>query len=361
MDALRGSEAIPGTIPVRPGEELDLGAVRRYLRERVPGYPDEPLEVRQFATGASNLTYLLRSGEWTAVLRRPPFGPLPPKAHDMGRECAILERLHPVFPLAPKPFAFCPDHSVLGAPFYVMEYRSGVVLDYAFPPGIRPTPELCRHISYLVVDTLAELHAVDFRQAGLTGFGHPDGFVRRQVEGWIRRWERAKTEDIPVLDGLLTWLQEHIPPSPPPTLIHNDFKLNNLLLSPDLTRVVAVLDWEMATIGDPLFDLGVALSYWVTGDDPEALKDGLPTVTTHPGFITREEFVQRYAERTGRDVDGIHWYLTFSYFKLAVILQQIYYRWKKGQTHDPRFERFGSVARELILYALQRIDRGSGL
>lgn len=348
----------PGTIPVRPGEELDLDAVTRFLQERVPSFPGPPLAVRQFPAGASNLTYLLRAGTWHAVLRRPPFGPLPPKAHDMVREATILERLHPVFPLAPRPLAICDDPSVLGAPFYVMEYRPGVVLDGSFPPGTRPEPELCRSVSYLVVGTLADLHAVDYRQAGLAEIGHPEGFLQRQVEGWIRRWQRAQTEEIPALASLLRWIQGHIPPQAGPALIHNDFKLNNLVLAPGLDRVVAVLDWEMATIGDPLFDLGVSLSYWVHADDPDVLRHGLPTVTTHPGFIRREEFVHRYALRTGRDVSGVAWYLLFAYFKLAVIVQQIYCRWRAGQTRDPRFATFGTMARNLIEYAAEAVVGG---
>lgn len=359
MDAVRGREAFPATIPVRPGEELDVEALRRYLRLHVPGFPDEPLEVRQFSAGASNLTYLLRSGDWTAVLRRPPFGPLPPKAHDMGRESAILTRIHRVFPLAPKPLVYCADETVLGAPFFVMEYRQGIVLDGQFPPGIEPTPDQCRRIAWMMVDTLAELHSVDYHEAGLESFGHPDGFVERQVEGWALRWERVKTDEISVLPGLLRWLRDHIPRSPAPTVIHNDFKLNNLLFSPDLDRVVAVVDWEMATIGDPLFDLGVSLSYWMTADDPEPLQKGLPTVTVLPGFPTRGELVRRYAERTGRDVGAIRWYLTFAYFKLAVIVQQLYYRWKLGKTRDPRFAGFGEFATHLILHAAEVANQRS--
>lgn len=344
-----------GTIPVR--DEFDREAVRRYLREHVPGFPDEPLEVWQFAAGASNLTYYIRSGSWEAVLRRPPFGPLPPKAHDMGREAEILRRLHPAFPLAPRPYAFCDDPGVIGAPFYVMEYRPGVVLDSRFPEGIEPTPERCRHISHLVVDTLVALHAVDYQEAGLADIGRPEGFLERQVAGWIDRWHRAKTEEVPHVDRLIRWFQDHLPRSPAPTIIHNDFKLNNMLLSPDLERVVAVLDWEMATVGDPLFDLGVTLSYWVHPDDPELLRTGLPTVTTLPGFIRREEFVQRYARQTGRDVEAIGFYLTFAYFKLAVIVQQIYYRWRLGKMQDPRFAPFGEFAKALITYAAEQAER----
>ncbi|MDI3328028.1 MAG: phosphotransferase family protein [Alicyclobacillaceae bacterium] len=345
-----------GTIPVRPGEELDAEAVGRFLSRHIPNLENGPIEVEQFPSGASNLTYWIRSGSWEAVLRRPPFGPLPPKAHDMKRESAFLSRLHPVFPLAPKPYVFCEDESVIGSPFYVMEHRKGVVLDAEFPAGVTPTPELCRQISHTVVDTLVELHTIDYRAAGLAEFGRPEGFLERQVRGWIDRYHRAKTDDFPEVARLTRWLTDHLPPSPSPTVIHNDFKLNNLLLDPaDLTRVVGVVDWEMATIGDPLFDLGVSLGYWVQKDDPEPLKKVIPTVTQMDGFITRDEFIQRYAAKSGRDVSSVHFYLVFAYFKLAVILQQIYVRWKRGQTQDPRFAGFGDRVRNILRHAVECI------
>ncbi|ADG05905.1 phosphotransferase family protein [Kyrpidia tusciae] len=341
-----------GTIPVRPGEELDVDAVRRFLSGHIEGLGDCPVEVEQFPSGASNLTYWIRCGAWEAVLRRPPFGPLPPKAHDMKRESSFLSRLHRVFPLAPRPYAFCEDPEVLGAPFYVMEYRRGAVLDDKFPPGVEATPELCRRISYAVVDTLAELHAVDYREAGLGEFGRPEGFLQRQVGGWIDRYHRAKTDDIPQVDRITRWLGDHLPASPAATIIHNDYKLNNLLLDPgDLSRIVAVVDWEMATIGDPLFDLAVSLSYWAEETDPELLKEVLPTVTKYGGFLSRDEFVERYWRRSGRDVSSLDFYMVFAYFKLAVILQQIYVRWKRGQTQDPRFAGFGLRVRRLLEYA----------
>jgi aminoglycoside phosphotransferase (APT) family kinase protein len=348
-----------GTIPVRPGEEFDKEAVRTYILAHLEGVPDEPLEVEQFPTGASNLTYLIRMGDWEAVLRRPPFGPLPPKAHDMKRESEFLRRLHPVFPLAPRPYLFCDDESVIGAPFYLMERRRGVVIDKTFPPGVEVTAERCRQISEQMVDILAELHAVDVRAAGLDGFGRPEGFLRRQVEGWIGRYQRAKTDDIPVVDRLTQWLADHIPPSQDATIIHNDYKLNNVLFSPDLERPVAVLDWEMSTIADPLFDLGVALGYWLEENDPEPLKKGVGSVTTMPGFLSREEFIQRYASRSGRDVRNMHYYLTFAYFKLAVIVQQIYFRWKNGQTQDERFATYGERVTLLMehAYALSQSKR----
>lgn len=349
------------TIPVREGEEFDCEKVERFLRENLTDLGPEPLEVSQFPAGASNLTYLIRIGDWEAVLRRPPLGPVPPKAHDMVREATLLSKLHQVFPLAPKPFVICRDPSVIGAPFYVMERREGVVLDDAFPPGEEPSEALCRKISRTVVETLVKLHAVDWREAGLDGFGRPEGFLRRQVKGWIDRYYRSRTEDIPQVEFLTRWLTRHVPESPAPTIIHNDFKLNNMLLDPqDLSRVVAVLDWEMTTVGDPLFDLAVSLSYWVEGDDPEEMKNVLPTVTTLPGFMTREEMMQLYARLSGRDLSSMHFYMTFAYFKLAVILQQIYFRWKRGQTKDKRFASFGERVRHLIHHAAGLAEKGRG-
>ena len=261
------------TIRVREGEGFDLGAVERCLREKVEDLPEGDLEVRQFPSGASNLTYLLKVGEWEGVLRRPPLGPVPPKAHDMGREARILAKLNAAYPLAPRPYFFQPDESVIGAPFYVMERRRGVVVDDSFPESVEPTQELCRGISGMVCDTLVELHAVDPWEAGLGDLGRPEGFLERQTQGWIGRYEEARTDEIEEVGPLTQWLLEDVPESPRPTIIHNDYKLNNLILDPnDLTRVRAVLDWEMATVGDPLFDLAVSLSYWTEPGDPQGLE-----------------------------------------------------------------------------------------
>ena len=340
------------TIEVREDEAFDLEAAERYLRTHVEDVPEGELEVRQFPSGASNLTYLMEVGDWEGVLRRPPLGPVPPKAHDMGRESSILARLNAVYPLAPKPYFYCEDESVIGAPFYVMERRTGVVLDDSFPDGVDHGEELCRGISRTVVDTLVELHAVDLREAGLEDLGKPDGFLQRQAEGWISRYERAKTDEIEEVGPLTDWLARDIPESPPPAVIHNDYKLNNLVLDPeDLTTVRAVLDWEMATVGDPLFDLAVSLSYWIEPGDPDELAAVLPTVTVTPGFMTRKELIDRYERESGRDLTEMHWYVVFGYFKLAGILQQIYARYKNGQTTDERFATFGERVRTLILHA----------
>jgi len=340
------------TVEVREGEDFDLRVVEDYLRAHVDGVPEGELEVGQFPSGASNLTYLLKVGDWEGVLRRPPLGPVPPKAHDMGRESGILEKLGAVYPLAPKPYFFCEDESVIGAPFYVMERRTGVVIDDSFPENVEPEEGLCRGISRTVIDTLVRLHAVDLEEAGLKDLGRPEGFLRRQTEAWISRYDQAKTEEIEEVEPLTAWLARAVPESPPPAVIHNDYKLNNLVLNPeDLTEVRAVLDWEMATVGDPLFDLAVSLSYWIEPDDPDELKAVMPTVTVTPGFMTRKELIDRYAEKSGRDLSEMHWYVVFGYFKLAGILQQIYARWKNGQTQDDRFADFGKRVRTLILHA----------
>ena len=340
------------TVRVREGEGFDAGAVERVLREKIDGLPAGQLVIEQFPSGASNLTYLLKVGEWEGVLRRPPMGPIPPKAHDMGRESGILSKLNAAYPLAPKSYFFTDDEDIIGAPFYVMEKRTGVVLDESFPEGVEHDEALCRGISHAVVDTLVELHAVDPWKAGLGDLGRPEGFLKRQTEGWIGRYDKAKTDEIEEVAALTGWLEKNVPESPEPTIIHNDYKLNNLVLDPDdLTNVRAVLDWEMATVGDPLFDLAVSLSYWIEPNDPDDLKAVLPTVTATPGFMTRGEIIDRYAERSGRDLAEMHWYVVFGYFKLAAILQQIFARWKNGQTEDERFADFGGRVRTLILHA----------
>ena len=342
------------TIAVRAGENFDLQRVERYLRDHIHEIGEGSLQVRQFPAGASNLTYLLQIGDWEGVLRRPPFGPVPPRAHDMKREFTLLQKIHPVFSLAPQPYIFCDDLTIVGVPFYVMERRKGVVIDTSFPPGITATPDLCQQLSQTVIETLVQIHAIDWQDAGLHTLGHPEGFLERQVKGWIERYFRAQTDEIPEVEPLTNWLATHIPQSPAPTLIHNDFKLNNMLLDAnELTKAVAVLDWEMTTIGDPLFDLAVSLSYWATADDPEELKTILPTVTMLPGFVSRETFMELYAQKSGRDLSSIDFYMIFAYFKLAVIIQQIYVRWKRGQTQDERFGVFGGRVHTLISYAAQ--------
>jgi aminoglycoside phosphotransferase (APT) family kinase protein len=352
---------------VRTGEELDWSRLVRWLRERLPAchipgldVTREP-EIAQFPGGHSNLTYCLRFGEREYVLRRPPLGPVAPTAHDMTREYRVLAALWPVFPPAPRPHLLCEDPAVIGAPFYVMERRHGLIIRTEIPAEIGADPRQRRRVSEAVVDTLVALHAVDWEAAGLAGLGRPAGFVERQVRGWAERYERAKTREIAAIRDLARWLAERIPLAAAATLLHNDYKLDNLMLDrADPGRVVAVLDWEMATLGDPLVDLGLLLCYWADRADPPARRQAISQVTAEPGFFTRAEVLARYAERTGRDVSRIAFYETFALYKVAVVVQQIYVRFHRGQTKDARFAGFEDRVVGLAEAALDVAER-SGL
>jgi len=332
------------TNPVRSSEQLDWDALDRYVRPKLAdqlgnGFdPNASMTVEQFPGGHSNLTYLLRFGEYEFALRRPPFGPVPPKAHDMARECRILSAIHPVFPLAPKPYLLCEDPSVIGSTFYIMERRHGVVVRYEEPPQLANQPEQRKRVSESVVDTLAELHLVDIEAHGLSALGKSTGFVERQVQGWTQRWHGSKTSEQAEMNALSQWLLERLPSDPSrPTLLHGDYKLDNIMLDEhDLSKMVAVFDWEMSAVGDPLVDLGIFLAYWVH-TAPAAQRDSLTAVTASAGWFTREEVLERYAARTAFDVSNIKFYEVFAVFKLAVVLQQIFYRYHRGQTDDTRF------------------------
>ncbi len=329
------------TALIRPGEELPVERLAEYLRARLPEWA-EPFGVEQFPGGHSNLTYLLRLGESEMVLRRPPVGPVAPTAHDMVRECVLLELLWSVFPLAPRPYLLCRDPSIIGVPFYLMERRRGMVVRRELPAEFGEDLALRRRVSEAVVDTLADLHAVDVHAHSLAGMGKPDGMLERHIRGWAKRWEGSKTSEVAAMDRLARWLLERLPPAAPrPTMVHNDYKLDNVMLSSgDPARVAAVFDWEMATVGDPLVDLGIFLSYWPQAGDPEARREAISGVTALPGWFTRAEVVERYAHRTGFDVSRIGFYEVYALFKVAVILQQIYYRYWRGQTSDERFADF---------------------
>ncbi|GIO22561.1 phosphotransferase family protein [Oceanobacillus sp. J11TS1] len=344
------------TIPIREGEELDVNSVDLFLKEKIQDLPDSPLTIKQFSAGRSNLTYLLKKGDWEAVLRRPPLGPIPPRAHDMEREFSILKEIHPFFPPAPKPY-ICADKSniIMDSPFFIMERKHGIVLDEKFPKHVKPTEQLGRKISEKAVDTLVALHAIDYTQTKLKDMTMPKGFMERQVTGWVKRYERVKTEEVKGVEILKAWMINNIPISSTPTIIHYDYKLNNLMFNEDFSDIIGLFDWEMTTVGDPLADLGVAMSYWREANDSDLLKKGFDDdpVTTYPGFMTRNEFMNAYASKSGRNVHNMDFYLTFSYFKLAVICQQIYYRWKIGQTKDSRFQELNDYVNNLIQHSLE--------
>jgi aminoglycoside phosphotransferase (APT) family kinase protein len=321
---------------VRAGEELDLARLIPSLREQF-GHSGS-FSVEQFPSGHSNLTYLVRLGNREVVLRRPPFGSKVRSAHDMGREYRVLSKLHAAYPSAPNALLYCDDLSILGAPFYLMEPIRGMILRCDPPPGVAFPSQTARRLSEAFLDNLAELHRVDYSAIGLADLGKPQGYLERQVKGWIDRYHNSKTHDLPEVERISAWLLERMPVSGEATLIHNDYKYDNVVLDPnDLTKIVGVLDWEMCTIGDPLTDLGTALAYWVDPQDAQELQEIRSAPTTLPGTLVRAQLVERYAAVTGRNPGDMCFYLTFARFKVAVIIQQIYYRYAQGLTRDERF------------------------
>jgi aminoglycoside phosphotransferase (APT) family kinase protein len=357
----KGTRNIPGssdTAPVRPGEELNVTGLATYLRGRIDGN-GSVIEVEQFPNGHSNLVYLVRIGAKEFVLRRPPLGPVAPKAHDMAREYRVLRAIHGHFPEAPEVFLLCEDPSVIGAAFFLMERRHGLVIRDHAPPQWSAIEEYPRLVSEAFIDCLVRLHAIDTGQNGLSSLGKPEGFVERQVRGWSERWRRAKTEDLVEMNRVIEWLESRLPPSAGAALVHNDYKLDNVMMKPSADRVGAVLDWEMATLGDPLADLGLALCYW-TWANVAAQENGhsaTRTITMQPGWYTRDDFLQRYAKQTGRDVGTVGYHEVLGVFKLAVILQQIYYRYRRGQTHDERFRNFDRQVRGLAKLAAMLAEK----
>ena len=342
---------------VRRGEELALITLATYLRSQLPQLQGE-LTVEQFPSGYSNLTYLLRMGDTQLVLRRPPFGANIRSAHDMGREYRVLTGLRKVYNKVPRPLLYCEDESVIGAPFYVMERINGVILRAQSPQAIELPPALMARLSLAAIDTLAEIHALDYKAAGLEDLGRPQGYVARQISGWTRRYRNAQTDDLLTIEVIIEWLERHLPAEGTATLIHNDFKYDNLMLDPeDLTQVIAVLDWEMCTLGDPLLDLGTMLGYWIEVNDPPALID-MFGLTALPGNLHRGELVARYIEKSGRPLGDPLFYYVYGLFKIAVIIQQIYARYRHGHTQDQRFARLDQVVSGCAYLAALALEKG---
>lgn len=351
-------EELDQTAPVRTGEELPVAVLEAYLQQHLPEFSG-PLVVEQFPRGHSNLTYLLRAGEDEMVLRRAPFGNAVKSAHDMGREYRVLSKLSAVYPPAPRPLLFCDDPEVVDVPFYVMERRRGVILRQQLPAGLTIDSPTARRLSTALIDNLANLHSLDYSAAGLGDLGKPEGYVTRQVTGWAERYDKARTDDLPAMDRVGRWLAESLPGESGSALIHNDFKYDNLVLDAgDLTRIVAVLDWEMATVGDPLMDLGTTLGYWVEADDPPPLRLAATGPTALPGNLTRRELVARYTEQTGREVANVVFYYAFGLYKIAVIVQQIYARYVRGHTQDARFARLNALVAVLAAQADRAVESG---
>ncbi len=344
---------------IRPGETFDQDRLRRYLQAQLPDLQGD-LVVKQFPSGFSNLTYLIQLGDCEMVLRRPPFGANIKSAHDMNREYTILSHLAPIYPKAPQPLLYSDDQSIIGAEFYMMERVRGVILRSGMPAQKVPPAAQMRQISLAFVDALVELHAVDLAAAGLTEFGRAAGYVERQISGWTRRWQQAQTESVPEMDRAATWLAANLPKESGATLIHNDFKYDNVVLNVDAwSEIIAVLDWEMATVGDPLMDLGTTLSYWVQADDPPVMQQLGLSPTQSAGNLTRAELVQQYAEKSGRTVDNIAYYYAYGAFKLGVVVQQIYKRWTLGYTQDARFAALPAAVRACAAIAVNAIEKGT--
>jgi len=311
----------------------------------------DTLVIEQFPAGHSNLTYLLRTGAGEFVLRRPPLGPVAPRAHDMIREARVLQAVHPHFPAAPRVVAVCEDPAVIGAPFFVMERRTGVVVRQGMPREYAGIPDAPDRISRALIDGLADLHRIDVHSTGLIALGRPEGFLERQVGGWTDRWYRARTTPLPAMDRVAEWLASQQPSSAGTAIVHNDYKLDNVMLdTADPGRLAAVLDWEMTTIGDPLADLGLTLTYWSL---PEAR--AVAGMSDRDGWWSRDRMVARYAERTRVDLAALPWHEVLGTFKLAVIVQQIYARYVKGHTSDPRFREMGRMVEALVAAATRKL------
>ncbi|MDS4031777.1 MAG: phosphotransferase family protein [Candidatus Contendobacter sp.] len=336
----------PGS--VRKGEEFDVAKVDAFIKVHLPSLTGTP-EIRQFAGGASNLTYLLRYPDRDLILRRPPFGYKAKSAHDMLREARIMTVLKPVYRYVPTVVATCNDLAVMEADFYVMERINGIILRQDLPEGLNLGVEDTRKLCLNVIDRMIELHRVDYRAAGLDSLGKGEGYVRRQIEGWIDRYRKARTDDAGDFEAVMAWLKDKMPANDVATcLIHNDFRFDNVVLDPaNPFEVIGVLDWEMATLGDPLMDLGNTLAYWVQADD-DALFQQVRRQPTHlPGMLTRREVIEYYGSKTGYRVDNFDFYALYGLFRLAVIVQQIYYRYFHGQTRNPAFANFGHISRYL--------------
>jgi len=345
------------TIDVRPGEELATERLEPYLREHLPS-AEGPFAIRQFGGGHANLTYLVSFGSTEYVLRRPPLGPLPKGGHDMKREFRVLSKLYAAFALAPRAFALCTDHDILGADFVVMERRNGIVIRNSLPPALVGDAAACKRLSENFIDAVAALHSVDYEAAGLADLGKPEGYLQRQLSGWIERWHAAATPDQTDATTVLERLQRDVPVSGAPAIVHNDVKLDNAIVDAnDPTRLVAFLDWDMCTIGDPLADLGNVLTLWREPGDPgPSSQSEMPS--DGPGFLSRAEMVERYAHATGRDCSRSRWYHVFNLFRYAVIAQQIYARYVRGQTQDARFKGMGAWVTSLIVRGDALAERG---
>lgn len=346
-------------VDVRKGDELDLVAVDKVLKANVAGLAGSP-SVKQYPSGASNLTYALEYPDRSLVLRRPPTGTRPKSGHDMHREYRIMTELAPAFPAVPKTLYYTDDESIIGAEFYVMDRSEGHLIHNDIPPewnwGESETRALCVEFFTKLVD----LHAVDYEAIGLGDFGKPEGYVSRQILGWNRRYEKAWTEDVEKFDDVRDWLEANMPKTERgAAVVHGDYRIDNCILNKDdPTKIEAVLDWEISALGDPMMDLGNTLAYWIEKDDPPFMQMMVRQPSQAPGMMTRQEILDFYGEKSGADISGFQFYYVYGIFRLAVIIQQIYYRFYHGQTDNPRFKDYGQMVNALGQLARHKIKTG---
>jgi len=354
------TEELNKTVRVREGEELDVSLIDGILKERIEGLKGTP-NIRQFASGHSNLTYSVQYENRSLVLRRPPFGTRPKSGHSMIREFSVMNALKPAFPAVPDTyFHIGEEESPLGAEFYVMEQVEGRKLERDIPKSWGFGEEEGRKLCLSFFQKLIELHQVDFKAVGLTDFGKPEGYVKRQVLGWNRRYEKAMTDDVQDFADVRKWLEDNMPEGEVGhSILHGDYRLDNVILCEENPfEIKAILDWEISALGDPLMDLGNTLAYWTQADDPDDMKAMCMQPCFAPGMLTRTEICEIYARETGYDLNNFNYYLVYGVFRLAVILQQIYYRYYHGQTKNPAFAAFGGRTDMLGNYARSLIEKG---
>ena len=337
-------------INIRQDEQIDLHKLKNYLNELLKIDIDK-INILQFSGGHANLTYLISFNNKEFVLRRPPLGPVAPSSHDMAREHMVQHSLNKLFPLAPKSIHLCEDDKIIGSKFHLIERKKGIVIRKEMRSELDGSRNKIRLLSFKMIDILAELHKLDPSQVGLGDFGRPDGFVLRQLNGWDDRWKKASEEKIKAnrFNKLVTYLRSNIPKPQGATILHNDFKLDNIMWDVDNPLLpVAVFDWDMCTRGDPLMDIGHLLNYWIDEDDDYEAN----LITSMPVknilYPKKNEIIDHYALKTGFSIKDVDWYYAFGAFKLAVIIQQIYVRFLKGQTQDERFANFGNRIEALI-------------
>ncbi|MCW8107854.1 phosphotransferase family protein [Alteromonas ponticola] len=342
---------------VRTGEELDVARVDAWLKGNVRGIKGTP-KIAQYSGGASNWTYCLQYDDIALVLRRAPAGTKAKSAHNMRREFELQQALKPVYPYVPEMLAFCEDESVLGTDFYVMEKLEGIIPRKSMPRSIRLTPARTTQWCKNVIDCLSQLHQVDIQRAGLTGLAKGEGYIERQISGWSQRYTNAKTWNVPSAKFVMQWLENNMPAQEVICLTHNDFRFDNVVLCPaDYTKVTGVLDWELATLGDPLMDLGNTLAYWVEAEDDFLAQSTRRQPTHLPGMLTRKEVVEYYLSKNNLECEDFSFYEVYGLFRLAVIVQQIYYRYHHGQTTNPAFKRFWVFVHYLLWRSKQAIKR----